>query len=404
MALLKLADGVYEVGALDPERELFDAFMPTPMGTTYNSYIVRGEDKVALIDPVEQPFVGELFENLDELGVDRIDYLISLHTEQDHSGALWDILEAYPEAQVVATQQVQKLLDSHLHYPKEKVKVMKDGEALDLGGRHLRFHPIPFSHWPDNTTVYLEEEGILFSSDLYGSHYAIEGDYSANSLEQQAGLRQYYAEIMMPYRKQCARHVAWTRELNPKAIAPAHGPVWFNPDSILKLYEEWTSDAVKPKVILGFVSMHHSTRLMVERFAHRLAKNGLDVITRDIAAHVESLTEETGSLINESVDAAALVIAAPTVLVGPHPSAVYLAAVMNAMKPKVRYQLFMGSYGWSSKAAEAVEALTGDLKAERLEPLLVEGLPTEEDYDRIEAVADELAEKIKSIPAEELLS
>lgn len=404
MPLHKLADGVYEVGALDPERELFDSFMPTPMGTTYNSYIVRGEDKVALIDPVEQPFVDELFEHLDELGVDRIDYLISLHTEQDHAGSIWDILEAYPEAEVVATQQVQKLLETHLHFPKDKVMVMKDGDTLDLGGRTLRFHPIPFSHWPDNTTVYLEEEKILFSSDLFGTHYAKPGDNSANSLEQQEGLRSYYAEIMMPYRKQCARHVAWTRELAPRYIAPAHGPVWFNPEHVLQPYEAWTGDKVRRKVIIGYVSMHNSTRMMVEIFARRLALHGVDVITRDIAAHADSLTVETGVLVNESVDAAALVIAAPTVLIGPHPSAVYLAGVMNALKPKVRYQMFMGSYGWSSKAADTIVALTGDLKAERLDHLEVEGLPTEEDIERIHKRADELAEKILSIPEEDILA
>lgn len=403
MTPLKLADGVYEVGAQDPERELFDAFMPLTDGTTYNSFIVRGDDKTALIDPVEQPFVDQLFDHLDDVGVEHIDYLIILHTEQDHAGSLYDVLDVYPDIQVVATPQVQKLLVTHLHYPADKVLVKKDGESLDLGGRTLTFHPIPFSHWPDNTTVYLEEEGILFSSDLYGTHYSQPGDYSVNSLEHQAGLRAYYAEIMMPYRKQCARHVKWTRELDPKIIAPAHGPVWFNPDIVLSRYEAWTGDQVKRKVVLGFISMHDSTRRMVEIFARRLARHNVDVITGDIGQHVESLSEITGMLAKEAVDAAALVIASPTVIVGPHPSSVYLAAVMNALKPKVRFQLYMGSYGWSSQAAKTIETLTAQLKAERLEPLLVEGLPNDEDVKAIEAKADELAEKILALPDEDIL-
>ncbi len=398
MSIQTVAPHVFEVGASHPDREMFDAFMPTPMGTTYNSYLINGSKATALIDPVDPDKWHVLRQNLVDAGCEKLDYIICLHTEQDHAGTLPNLLELWPDAVVIVNKKVQELLETHLHVPASRTTVVAEGDTLDLGGKTLEFKMIPFAHWPDNYMAYLQEDQILFSSDLFGSHYASTEVFSTDSNDQRMAARQYYAEIMMPFRKQVAKHVAWVREKNPRHIAPAHGPVWYDTTKILKLYESWTSDEVKKKVVIGYVSMHGSVKEMVEKYALRLAQHGISVVTRDIAAHVDSLTTEVGHLASDMVDAAAIVIAAPTVIVGPHPSALYLSAVVNLLKPKAQYLQFLGSYGWASQAPQIVQSSVDSFKGEFMEPLNIKGLPNEEDIAKIEAAADALAEKMTANP------
>ena len=398
MAIQTVCPDVFEVGASHPEREMFDAFMPIPMGTTYNSYLINGEKANCLIDPVDPEKLHVLLANLKEAGVETLDYVVCLHTEQDHSGTLPDLISRWPDIKIVAMKKVQELIGTHLHIPAERIQVMEEGESLDLGGKTLRFHAIPFAHWPDNTAAYLVEDDILFSSDLFGSHYASPEIFSTDSNDQRMAARQYYAEIMMPFRKQVARHVEWTKKLNPRHIAPSHGPIWYDTSKILQMYESWTSDEVKKKVVIGYVSMHGSVETMVEKYAVRLAQHGLSVVCRNIAAHPDSLTREVGNLAADMVDAAAVVIATPTVVVGPHPSAMYLAAVVNVLKPKSRYFQFLGSFGWASQAPQGIASALSNFRGEALEPINVKGLPTEDEIEAIQEAADKMAEKILADP------
>lgn len=399
MAIKTVCPNVLEVGASHPEREMFDAFMPIPMGTTYNSYLITGSEANCLIDPVDPDKLNVLLDNLEMAGVEKLDYIVCLHTEQDHSGTLPHLLQRWPEVKVVASKKVTELIGTHLHIPAERITVVNDNDTLELGGKTLRFRSIPFAHWPDNTTAYLIEDEILFSSDLFGSHYASPEIFSTDSNDQRMAARQYYAEIMMPFRKQVAKHVAWVKELKPRHIAPAHGPIWYDTSKILQLYDSWTSDDVKKKVIIGYVSMHGSVEGLVEKYAIRLAQHGISVVCRNIAAHPDSLTVEVGHLAADAVDAAAVVIAAPTVVVGPHPSALYLAAVMNVLKPKCRYFQFLGSYGWASQAPAIIENSLSYFKGEVLPAINVKGLGTDEEIEQLLKAADAMAEKLLSDPA-----
>ncbi|MEA4888844.1 MAG: FprA family A-type flavoprotein [Clostridiaceae bacterium] len=398
MSVLAISDHVFEVGAAHPERELFDCLMPTPHGTTYNAYLICGEQKTALIDAVDPEKVEVLLKNLRESGVDHIDYLIHLHTEQDHSGSSETVMRRFPMARIVANAKVKEMLQSHLHLDPEQMITVGEGDTLDLGGKTLQFYMIPFAHWPDNYMAYLVEDRILFSSDLFGSHYATQKAFSTSSTEQRMAAKSYYSEIMMPFRSHIAKYTARVRALQPRLIAPAHGPVWYDPDMILGRYEKWTGDGVKKLVTIPYISMHDSTRLMVERLAVKLSQLGLSIICRDLGSHPDSLTVETGHFITDLVDAAAVILATPTVLGGPHPNMAYAALIANAMRPKTRFITLVGSYGWGTKVDETIAGLTGAIKAERLPSVLVKGLPTLQDLERLDALAVELAEKINALP------
>ncbi len=390
-------DKIQSVGVEHPDRELFDCLMPLPHGTTYNSYLLHGQDKTALIDAVDPDKVDVLMDNLSAAAVERIDYLVCLHTEQDHAGGISRVKERWPDLRIVATARVRDLLGPHLHIAAEDIDVVAEGDVLDLGGLTLRFYPIPSAHWPDNTMVYCQEERILFSSDLFGSHFAMQEEGDPDPEQVMHAARSYFSEIMMPFRTQITRYVARVRELDPLVIVPGHGPVWTDPDRVLSAYESWTAGQVLRKATIPFVSMHGSTRLMVEHLAQALTKLGIEALPHDLGAHPASLMLETGQMIYDLVDSAVMILATPTVLVGPHPAAVYAGVTATAMKPPARLFGIIGSFGWGSKAAETMATLTAGLKAERLEPLLVKGLPTEADLARIDAYAADIAARLDAM-------
>jgi len=382
---------------------MFDCLMPTPHGTSYNSYLIKGTQKTALIDTVDPDFFEVYLRKLKTLEIKAIDYIILLHTEQDHSGSVVELLKYYPDARLVATSNVIKLIRTHLHIPAEQFTVMEEGDVLDLGEHTLTFRKIPFAHWPDNTMVYESKSKILFTSDLFGSHYASNRVFATASHEIKEAARAYYAEIMMPFSPQVRKYTEMVISIAPSMIASSHGPVWNDPSLILNKYLKWTGDKVNKTVVIPYVSMHGSSNVIMERLTWRLAKKGISVLCRNLGADPESLAVETGHVLNDLVTAAAVVFAIPTVLGGPHPAGAYCAMVVNALRPKTRFIGLVGSYGWGTKIEEVFVSLTSGLKkAHRLETLLFEGLPTEEDLLKVDQYADDLAEKILAL-GDELL-
>lgn len=398
MAVQTINEGILYIDVQHPDRKMFDCLMPTEHGTTYNAYLVRGSDKTALIDTADPEFTDLFLNYIETSEIGKIDYVIVLHTEQDHSGSLEALIKRYPDVNLIATEQVAKLVKTHLHIPAEQIRIVSEEEELDLGGRSLKFLKIPFAHWPDNTMVFDSATKVLFSSDLFGSHYSSDRVFATGSDEIREAARAYYAEIMMPFSPQVRKYAQKVIELAPSMIAPAHGPVWNNPAAILQQYMKWTSDQVAKTVVIPYLSMHGSSLKIMERLCIRLAENGISVMSRNLGRNPESLSVETGHVIYDLVTAAAVVFVIPTVLGGPHPAGAYCALIMNALKPKTKFIGLLGSYGWGTRIAEVFEGLTQGLKkAEKLPPLLIEGLPTEEDLEKIDQYADLLAEKIHGL-------
>ena len=404
MALLKITDRVTLVGADDPGLHYFDCLMPTPYGTTYNSYLVNGDEKSALIDPVEGGKVEQLFENLDACEVKHLEYIICLHAEQDHSGALPMLLQRYPKAVVVATSKVADFLVSHLNLEKDTMMIVAEGDKIDLGNVSLECLPVPFAHWPDNTMYWMEEEFILFSSDLYGSHYVPDVMEKPDAQIQLEESRTYFAEIMMPFRAHVARYINKTRELDPALICSAHGPVWFEPTIILDEYERMSSDKTTRDVVIAYLSMHGSTKRMVKTLAAALVSEGIKVRLVDLGSDKRDFRVGAGEVLTESLFAGALILASPTVLGGAHPLMAAMAMLIGVINPPLRMIGLVGSFGWGSQIAKQVEGLLGRHKAERIDPLLIHGLPDKGDDEQITAYAEALAKRLNDLTKEEILS
>lgn len=391
MVSRELVPGVYWVGALDFDRRLFDELIPLPEGTSYNSYLIRGSEKTALIDTVDPKKEEELIVNLIRLGIEQIDYIVINHAEQDHAGSLPMVLEMYPRAKVVTNEKCRDLLVALLQIDPASVMVVKDGDTLSLGNRTLKFLLTPWTHWPETQLTFLVEDRILFPCDLFGFHLATSELYITNEAEAYRSAKRYFAEIMMPFRNSIKGYIQRVRDLNPSMIAPSHGPINKNPKFMLDAYEDWVSDNVKNVVVLPYVSMHGSTQKMVDHLVGAL-------IERGVMVKPFNLTQtDIGELAYALVDAATVVVGTPTVLFGPHPQIVSATYLANALKPKVRFASVIGSYGWGGKAAETIVKMLDHVKVEVLEPVVIKGLPDEAAVLAINRLADEIAKKHKEI-------
>jgi flavorubredoxin len=373
------------MGAIDWDRRLFDALIPLPDGTSYNAYLIRGDEKTALLDTVSPRLADVLMHQLES--IDQIDYVISHHAEQDHSGTIPRVLEEYPQAKVIATSTGKPMLVDHLRIPEERITAVDDGETLSLGGKTLTFLYTPWVHWPETMVTYVEEERMLFSCDFFGSHLATTDLYVIDEWRVYEAAKRYYAEIMMPFRKIIRRNLQKIGQYPIDIIAPSHGPMYDNPDSILDAYRDWVSEEAKNEVVLAYTSMHGSTEKLVAYLVSALAEHGITVHQFDVTA------TDIGKLAIALVDAATIVLGTPTFHVGPHPNIVYAAYLANALRPKARFASVVGSYGWSSKAIEKIDELIPNLKVEILSPVLVKGHPRTKDFETVDRLADDIAER-----------
>jgi flavorubredoxin len=389
MVSREIIPGVVWVGALDFDRRIFDELIPLPNGTSYNAYLIRGSEKTALIDTVDPTKEFDLISNLVKMGIDRIDYVVINHAEQDHAGSLPMVLEFFPDAMVVTNEKCKDLLIALLHLPEEKFRVIRDRETLPLGDRTLEFLITPWTHWPETQVTYLQEDRILFPCDLFGYHVAASDLFVNEQAEFYTAAKRYYAEIMMPFRGSIRGHLEKIRALPIDLIAPSHGPVYRKPHLILDAYADWVSDDVKNEVVIPYISMHGSTQKMVEHFTGAL-------IARGITVRPFNLTHtDIGELALALVDAATVVIGTPTVLFGPHPQVVSATYLANLLRPKVRFASVIGSYGWGGKAPETIVKMLDHVKVEVLEPVMVKGLPDEKTLQALDRLADEIAKRHK---------
>jgi flavorubredoxin len=167
-------------------------------------------------------------------------------------------------------------------------------------------------------------------------------------------------------------------------IAPSHGPVHKRPAFIIDAYDDWISDRVKNEVVIPYVSMHGSVEKMVAYFIDELIGYGITVKPFNLTR------TDVGELAISLVDAATVVIGTPTVLVGPHPAAVYATYLANALRPKTRFASIIGSYGWGGKMPETIQSMLTNLKVEFLQPVIAKGHPKDDDFRELRRLADDI--------------
>lgn len=381
----KIKEKIHWLGAVDWDRRLFDSLIPLPDGTTYNAYLVEGSEKTVLLDTVDPPMTDRLMAQL--AGVSRIDYIVSHHAEQDHSGAIPRVLEQFPEAKIVVSPKAKGMLIDLLRIPESAFVSMQDGETLSLGDKTLKSIHTPWVHWPETMVTYLEEDRILFSCDFFGSHIATADLFVTDQGRVYEAAKRYFAEIMMPFRSVIAKNMEKLKEYDIQMIAPSHGQIYDRPVWIMDAYRDWVTGAPRNLVVLPFVSMHGSTRQLVDHLVSALVEHGVRVELFNLAV------TDIGKLAMALVDAATIVVGVPTVLAGPHPLAAYATLLANALRPKTQFLSIIGSYGWGGKTVETLAGMIPNLKVEVLETVLCKGVPSENDFKALDRLARTIAQK-----------
>jgi flavorubredoxin len=362
MDAIKITDGVHWIGAQDPKRTVFDVIMPIDHGTSYNAYLVRGADKIAVVETsknlpdMEDQFLRRLRVLVDPA---RIDYIILDHLEPDHSGALGDLLEIATQARVVVSRSGEHFVRHILNRDVNPLRVT-DGDSLDLGGKTLRFAAAPFLHWPDTMFTYLPEDRILFSGDFLGSHYADERLFSDLMGDFTWYFRYYYDVIMRPFKEYVLKALDKMKDWPVDLICPAHGPVLRqNLSYYTDSYAAWSrpaAGAAIKKALVVYASAYGNTRGMAQAVAEGLASGAVQTEVVDIGGGLPV------GLLDKVEAADALVVGSPTVVGDALQPVWRLLSSFATIKVKGKTAAAFGSYGWSGEAVGMLEERFKSLK------------------------------------------
>jgi flavorubredoxin len=383
----EISKNVYWVGVKDWNRRMFDALIPLPRGTSYNSYLIVGEKNV-LVDTVNPGFEAELKNNVGSIvGLENLDYLVMNHAEPDHAGAIPYVMSLNGKVKLLTTLKGSKMAQTYYKVPPDRIVVVKNGDQLDLGGKTLKFIEAPMLHWPETMFTYLQEDKILFSCDFFGAHLA-EGLFDDDVEDLPVFAQKYFGEIMMPFKVMGKAALEKLKNFEIKVIAPSHGPVYRNPNKILSLYEKWVAGATREKVVVVYASMWGSTESMAHLVSKTLMSEGINVVEYNLSY------ADLGDLIKDLVDARAVVLAAPTVLNGAHPLMVYFLYLFNALRPPAKYCIIFGSFGWAGGAVRQIKDAVGS-NVEVLDVLEVNGRASDAELAKIVEAGKVLAKKVR---------
>ncbi|TKJ28830.1 MAG: MBL fold metallo-hydrolase [Chloroflexi bacterium B3_Chlor] len=389
MKPIEIKKGIYWIGVLHPDLRLFDVLFPTEHGTTYNSYLVKGE-KTAVIDTAKGRFYEQFLSNVKSLVDPKdIDYIVCNHMEPDHSGSLAAFLKEAKNAQVVVSRTGEHYVSNILNADVSPLK-MGDGDLLDLGGKTLRFIFAPFLHWPDTMFTYAVEDQVLFPCDVFGSHFCDEqmfndlvGDFSHD-------FEFYYRGIMGPFKDKMLQALDKIKDLEIEIIGPSHGPILrSDPWKYVNQYIEWStpSPTEAKKALIFYASAHGNTEMMAEEMAKGASIDGVEV-------EVFDLTEtDPGEVLDRIEVAHALIVGSPTINGDAVKPVWDLLSSLATIRMKGKVGAAFGSYGWSGEAVGMIEDRLQSLKFKVPEPGLRFALvPTAEELESCREFGAKIAE------------
>lgn len=393
MESLKLTENVYWLGVQDHELEVFDVVMETKYGTSYNSYFVKGEDKIALFDTVKAPYFEEYLQKIEKLvPIDEIDYIVVHHTEPDHAGSIEKLIQLNPNITVIASAVAIRYLRNIVNID-FKSQIVKMNDTLDLGGRTLQFISAPNLHWPDTIYSYLIEDEILFTCDSFGSHYAFDGVLMSKlpaekNEDYMDALWNYYHPIFSPFKTYVLKAIATLSSLTIKMICPGHGPVLdARIEEIIGIYKAWSTEdfSADKLVVIPFTSAYGYTKTMAQSVKEGILMVNPHVSVRLYDLDIKSFKEVKDQLFKDLYEADAIAIGATTVNKDAVPIIWDVLTGMNPVTHGGKFGAAFGSYGWSGEAVDNVHARLSQLKLKMLEPVKLCFKPDEEKL--VDAVA-----------------
>ena len=359
---IQVSEDVNWIGVLDHDLITFDIVMETKYGTTYNAYFINAEKK-AVIETVKEKYWPSFKEKLlSHTDPSEIEYIVCNHTEPDHSGSLKYLLEIAPNATVVGSGQALTYLGEMMDMPFKSMKV-RDGDVIDLGNKKLRVIGAPNLHWPDTIYTYLEEEGLLFTCDSFGAHYAHELMFD-DLIEDYSDAFDYYFDVILkPFSKFMLKAIEKIKSLPVDMICPGHGPIlrsgWKEKiDRSFKLATNYMEETTRAnRVLVAYVSAYGYTREMASRVAEGLMHTGKVSVE---LVDIENIL--LGDLEEHVVRADGIIVGSPTINQNTLLPVYKLFSVINPIRDKGKPAAAFGSFGWSGEAVKLIEDHLKNLK------------------------------------------
>jgi flavorubredoxin len=401
---IKIGEGNYWVGVLDWDIRTYHGY--TLNGTSYNAYMVFGEDKVALIDNSYPGTFPEMMARIEDAlkkeGRSKIDVIVQNHVEKDHSGLLPELHKKYPEAPVYCTKIAVEGLKKHFPTVSDvNFITVGTGETLDLGGKTLAFLEAFLLHWPDSMFTLLAEEGILFPNDAFGQHlcFAQRYDHEIPEYVLMEGAKKFYANLVTPLSKLVLKKFQEVQDLGLleqiKMIAPSHGQIWTDPMKVIGAYSDWATGSCKDKVTIIYDTMHYSTQKMAHALAEGVISEGVDV--KMYYLHVDERSE----IVKDILDSKAIAIGAPTIYDEPFPSVgdiiYYLRGLKFNRTGLERLAVTFGSMGGQGGASKT---LAEDLKTcgfQVKNQYEIYYVPDEDELEQCFEAGKKLAKEVKTL-------
>lgn len=397
MEPVKIKENVHWVGALDPNLVVFDIVIPTEHGTTYNSYLVQGSEKTALIDTVKASYTEEYFKTIASV-VDpkSIDYIVINHTEPDHSGALPELVDFVPNITTVFSNTAKTFVGNILHREFKSI-VVGDGDSIDLGGKTLKFVSTPFLHWPDSMFTYLVEDKILFTCDAFGAHYCSEERFSDEieaKDEAYDAFEFYYKCILRPFKEYIMKALDKIADFDLEIVAPSHGPILRKEQlSYIDHYKKWAykvkDPSIKKKISIIYVSSYGNTEKMAKSIARGTLIPGVQ------ASLFNATQMSMAELVDEVEISDGIILGTPT-LNGKTPEPIFnIISNLVTLNVKGKAAAVFGCYGWSGEAIQMTEDILKSLRFNIIgESCKLKMVPTEEELKGCEEFGRKYANEL----------
>ncbi len=352
---IEIKNNIYWVGIIDWEiRKFHGDEYSTHKGSTYNSYLIKGEKNV-LIETVWKPFSKQYVKDLQKvIDLKDIDYIIANHAEIDHSGALPELMRHIPDTPIYCTKNGVRSLKGHFHEDWD-FHTVKTGDKLNLGDRELIFVEAPMLHWPDTMMSYLTGDNILFSNDAFGQHYASELMF--NDLVDQSELfvecLKYYANILTPFSALVTKKIEEVLSFNLPVdyICTSHGVIWRDdPTQIIKKYMEWASNYRENQITILYDTMWEGTRIMAENIAKgiRLADSNVNIKLFNVAR------SDKNDVIAEIFKSKGILVGSPTINRGILTGVASILEGIRGLGFKEKKAAGFGCYGWSGESVKII--------------------------------------------------
>lgn len=401
---VKIKEGIYWVGVLDWDIRSYHGY--TLSGTTYNAYLVFGEDKTVLIDNTYPGTAPQMWGRIEDAFLKegkelKIDIIIQNHIEKDHSGAITEIIKKFPDAPIYCTQKAMDGLKNHYSIENANFNVVKTGDQLSIGDKTFAFLESPMLHWPDSMFTLLVEDGILFSNDAFGQHLCLTRRMDSEIPEYvlMGAAKKFYANLLTPLSPLVLKKFKEVEDLalldKIEIIAPSHGQIWTDPMKIIEAYTGWATGKCKNKVTIIYDTMHGSTQKMAHALAEGIISEEVDVVMYFLHE------DERSEIVKDILDSKAVLFGIPTIFNKPYPSIgdlmLYLDGLRFDRTGFKRLALPFGSMGWAGGAVKKLSTDLENIGFEIFDSKQVIYVPKNNEMNDLYELGKKLAIRVKEI-------